>query len=109
MQQREPGQDERVARGPAEPDGGVSDKAAVPLGGASGLSRGVVSNEDLGQAEQQPGLDAPYGTRTSTEEQAALEHEPGPRPAAPGPADQRPGTVGSGQGETPGKIAGTQL
>ena len=108
MQQREPERDERVARGPAESDGGVGDKGAIPLGGASGLSRGVVSGEDLGEAQQQPGLDAPYGTRTSGEEQAAVEHERTPGPAAP-TAEERPGTVGSAQGETPGKVAGTQL
>ena len=108
MQQREPGQDERVARGPAEPDGGVGEKGAIPLGGASGLSRGVVSSEELGEAQQQPGLDTAYGTRASGEEQPAVEHEHTPGPGAP-KAEERPGTVGSAQGETPGKVAGTQL
>jgi hypothetical protein len=97
--------DERVSRGPAEPDGGVDQGASVPLAGAGGIGpggRGVIADEELRDVAQEPGLDAPYGSRSSSEEQATL------RPDTPVGADSG-GTVGSGREETPGKVIGTQF
>jgi hypothetical protein len=99
MQDRDPSQDERVSRGPAEPDGGVSEERLGPGG------RGAAAGEQLEPLEQQAGLDAPYGSRTADQESGAIDQGKG-KPAA---QQRQPGDVGSGQGETPGKVAGTQL
>jgi hypothetical protein len=100
MQQRDPAHDERVSRGPAESDGGVSGAEVGPGG------RGVGQyGEHLNDLEQQAGLDAPYGDRTTGQEQTTLE----PGQPAPAAEHDRPGDVGSAQGETPGKVAGTQF
>ena len=99
MQQRDPAHDQRVSRGPAEPDGGIPDSDI----GAGG--RGVAAGEHLDEVEQQAGLDAPYGTRTTGEEGDTIERGR----AAPMAQHDRPGDVGSAQGETPGKVAGTQF
>ena len=99
MQQRDPAHDERVSRGPAEPDGGVPETEVGPGG------RGVAAGEHLEEVEQQAGLDAPYGNRTAGQESATIDHGQ----TAPVGEHDRPGDVGSAQGETPGKVAGTQF
>jgi hypothetical protein len=65
----------------------------------------VVAGEHVDQVEQQPGLDAPYGTRTAGQEGDTIERGQ----AAPMGEHDRPGDVGSAQGETPGKVTGTQF
>ena len=103
---RDAERDERVSRGPAEPDGGVDESSTAPLGARSGIGpggRGVIADEGLQEVEQAPGLDAQYGSRSSHDEQATL------RPDKPAAAGDSGGTVGSGQGETPGKVTGTQF
>jgi hypothetical protein len=74
-------------------------------GGACAGGRGAAAGEQLEPLEQQAGLDAPYGSRTADQESGAIDQGKG-KPAA---QQRQPGEVGSGQGETPGKVAGTQL
>jgi hypothetical protein len=79
MQHRDPAQDERVSRGPAEPDGGVPEAQFGPGG------RGIDTDEDLEQVDQQPGLDAPYESRPAAHEPAkTAEHTPRSRPTGHG-------------------------
>jgi hypothetical protein len=77
MQQRDPAHDERVNRGPAEPDGGIPESEFGPGG------RGIDANEDVENVDQQPGLDAPYGSRPAAHETPA-EHAPRSQPTGQG-------------------------
>jgi len=99
MQERDSSQDPRVSRGPAQPDGGVQNEPIGPGG------RGVSTGEDLDEVQQQAGLDAPYGSRAADREHGTLRSDGG----ASASGDERRGDVGTAQGETPGKVAGTQF
>jgi hypothetical protein len=79
MQQRDPADDERVSRGPAEPDGGVPEAEVGPGG------RGIDADEDLEQVDQQPGLDAPYGSQPGGQQPSSSnKHTPRSRPTGHG-------------------------
>jgi hypothetical protein len=78
MQQRDPAQDERVSRGPAEPDGGVPETEVGPGG------RGVDADENLAEVDQQPGLDAPYGNQPAAQQPAPTADHPRSQPTGQG-------------------------
>jgi hypothetical protein len=99
MQDRDSSQDPRVSRGPNQPDGGVASDR-IGSGG-----RGVSAGENLDEVQQQPGLDAPYGSRATNEETDTLSAGRGSSTST----SETHGDVGTAQGETPGKVAGTQF
>ena len=104
MERRE---DQRVSRGPAEPDGGVPENARVPLAserGVGGGGRGVIAQEGLEGLPQQPGLDVPYGTvQTGAAEASGATARKAGEPTEAEPADDTPGTVGSAQARRPAR------
>jgi hypothetical protein len=100
MQQRDSSQDPHVSRGPAQPDGGLQQNQPMGAGG-----RGISVDEHLEEVQQQAGLDTPYGDRASGQESGTLRSDGGASPSG----DEPRGDVGTAQGETPGKVAGTQF
>jgi hypothetical protein len=77
MQHRDPAHDERVSRGPAEPDGGIPESEFGPGG------RGIDADEDVENMDQQPGLDAPYGNQPDAP-QTTSERTPRSQPTGQG-------------------------